>query len=410
MQDIDKLFNVSNQVFQHWNLTQIPFTESAPDIDSPLLDKVFTGRTKELQQVIPLLRGQDRKRILIYGFTGIGKSAFICEVLRAIQRNLPKTIVGYLPLRQNMDLGTAALIALAEQLPENEQAQWYLHQLGLPTDMALRKRTTTAGADMVFKGEVEEETPSFQSPQYPALAFERLLKRVLKDYDRVIIGIDDLDKQDPSRVNQLLDDAQGMLKGNAWFFLSGHADGLIRDFINRERGLFDLSLKLDILDSPTRLQMLKNYLASARIKPIDATTEEATLHPFTPEVAHQICEKSQGIPRWLNRLANYILIEACRLQAPLINQAVFEQGLEYAREAIRGQKSRTAEETRLLNLILNKGLLSEENITFAELESIGVKAFNELLPYLDSLVQQDLIRFSPNSRELAIAPNPILQD
>ena len=56
-----------------------------------------------------------------------------------------------------------------------------------------------------------------------------------------------------------------MLKGRAWFMLTGHPTGMTGDLLTSERGLFDLQLKLEELDQPTTYQMLINYLNSARI-------------------------------------------------------------------------------------------------------------------------------------------------
>jgi hypothetical protein len=51
----------------------------------------------------------------------------------------------------------------------------------------------------------------------------------------VVIAIDDLDKQDPAYARQLLLDAQGLLKGRAWFLLTGHPSGITRDYLIRDR-------------------------------------------------------------------------------------------------------------------------------------------------------------------------------
>lgn len=58
----------------------------------------------------------------------------------------------------------------------------------------------------------------------------------MEKYERVVIAIDDVDKQDTARVKQLLLNAQGMLKSGAWFILTGHPSGLTRDIlINQNR-------------------------------------------------------------------------------------------------------------------------------------------------------------------------------
>jgi hypothetical protein len=225
----------------------------------------------------------------------------------------------------------------------------------------------------------------------------------------VVIGIDDLDKQDPARVRQLLENAQGMLKGNAWFFLSGHPSGLTRDLVNRERGLFDLSIELKPFDNDTTYKMLKKYLASARIKEVDKNNEAETLHPFTPETARSLCAKSSGIPRWFNRNASNILIHAViNLGAVKITPDILESGFEYAREQLGGKEQLTAEEYYLLNLIVSKGSISDETITLQELEQLKAKEFNQILPILNSLIQKDIARLLPDERYFSITANPIL--
>ncbi|AFY75177.1 ATPase [Synechococcus sp. PCC 7502] len=408
MSEIDDLFNQSDRIFKEWNLKQIPFTESASSLESNI-DAVFTGRTEELKLVIPLLRGKERKRILVYGWTGIGKSAFILEILNFLKRTDQKAIVGYITLQPDMELGEAAFIALAREMPEDEWAQRQLNELtGLGN--LIRSRKSEIGGNLGIQAKTSEETLNVQPSKYPALAFEELLNRALKKYDRVIIGIDDLDKQDPARVRQLLENAQGMLKGNAWFFLSGHPSGLTRDLVNRERGLFDLSIELKPFDDDTTYKMLKKYLASARIKEVDENNEAEALHPFTPETARSLCEKSSGIPRWFNRNASYILLRAANLGAKKITSNVLQSGFEYARQQLGGKDQLTAEEYYLLNLILAKGILSDETITLEELKKIGASEFNEILPILNGLIQKDIARLLPDERFYSVTTNPILSE
>jgi len=406
MSEIDDLFNESDRIFKAWNLKQIPFTESASSLESNI-ETVFTGRTEELKLVIPLLRGKERKRILVYGWTGIGKSAFILEILSFLKRTDKKAIVGYITLEPDMELGMAAFIALAREMPEDEWAQRQLNELtGLGN--LIRSRKSKIGGSLGIQAETSEETLNVQPTKYPALAFEELLNRALKKCDRVIIGIDDLDKQDPARVRQLLENAQGMLKGNAWFFLSGHASGLTRDLVNRERGLFDLSIELKPFDNETTYKMLKKYLASARISEVDRNNEAEALHPFTSETALSLCEKSSGIPRWFNHNAIYILLRADNLGAIKITPDILQSGFEYARQKLGGGDQLTAEEYYLLNLILSKGILSDENITLEQLKEIGAREFNEILPILNDLIQKDIARLLPDERFYSVTANPIL--
>jgi predicted ATPase len=406
MSEIDDISKDIDRIYREWNLESNPFTESASSLESNI-EAVFTGRTEELKLVIPLLKGKERKRILVYGWTGIGKSAFILEILSFLKRTDKRALVAYITLQPDMDLGMAAFIALAREMPEDEWAQRQLNELAGLGNL-IRIRESEISASLGIGAKTLEKTLNVQPTTYPALAFEELLNRALKKCDRVIIGIDDLDKQDPARLRQLLENAQGMLKGNAWFFLSGHPSGLTRDLVNRERGLFDLSIELKPFDNDTTYEMLKKYLASARIKEQDKNNEVEALHPFTQETARSLCEKSSGIPRWFNRNASNILIRAANLGARKITPDILQSGFEYVRQQLGGKDQLTAEEYYLLNLILTKGSISDETITLEELKKIGRSEFNQILPILNDLIQRDIIRLLPDERFYGVTANPIL--
>jgi hypothetical protein len=79
--------NISDQSFsniQRLGLREIPFTESPIDLKGETLRRVFTGRQNELRQVFNLFQSRERRRILVYGRLGIGKSAFLLEVLSVL--------------------------------------------------------------------------------------------------------------------------------------------------------------------------------------------------------------------------------------------------------------------------------------------------------------------------------------
>ena len=410
MSAFDAIFKASQAIYDQWNLTEIPFAESAEKLDR--LSQVFTGRDAELGEVINLLNGRDAKSILVYGWIGIGKTAFVREVLEGLERNLGNQVLtARIKLEPNTDLSTAALIALARKMPNDEWAQYQLNRIGLRPGMALRDRKTTAGGKLIFEGTVEESTVAPEAPQFPTLSFEDLLDRALQKHQRVIIAIDDLDKQDPARARQLLLNAQGLLKGRAWFFLTGHPSGITHDYLISDRGLFDLPLKLDPLDPDTSYAMLVKYLNSARRRPIpNPDPSNPAAHPFTPETARALCDVAQGVPRWLNRYGNYILLKAAELGAPLIDDATLQVGLAHAREQLRGQTGLTPQDYYLLDLVLEKGTISDDSITLDELEQLKVETFNEILPSLDKLVEFDLLKRMPTERATEYAPVPLLGD
>ena len=157
-------------------------------------------------------------------------------------------------------------------------------------------------------------------------------------------------------------------------------------------------------------RMLINYLNSARPKESRRDPDDpGAVHPFIPRTANVLCEHSDGVPRYLNRLANYVLLKAVDVRADIVTASVMEQGFAYADQQIRGQKGLTPLDYYVLDLVLDKGALSDATITLAELERVKAKEFNEILPILDKLVQLDLLRRLPSERAIEYQPTPMVQ-
>jgi Cdc6-like AAA superfamily ATPase len=89
----EDLFDQEANSLHQLGLREIPFSESPIGLDSKVFQKIFTGREDELRQVFRLFQSQERRRILVYGHIGIGKSAFLLEVLSVIKQKLPKMLV-----------------------------------------------------------------------------------------------------------------------------------------------------------------------------------------------------------------------------------------------------------------------------------------------------------------------------
>jgi hypothetical protein len=410
MSEAERLWDEQDAIYSSWGLAEIPFSESASTLRQSQLGEVFTGRDQELRKVFNLLRGRERKRLLVYGWVGIGKTAFILEVLSVLRRKAQDALVSYISLPPESDLATAALIALAREMEDDEWAQHQLSRMGLrPRKRPVEKKSTIKAGISSTGVETQEETVPISPAQYPTLSFEDLLERAFRKHSRVVIAIDDLDKQDPARVRELLRNAQGMLKGGAWFILTGHPSGLTRDILTQELGLFDLAIELPRLDQPTTYQMLVNYLNSARPKQDRRDLgDPRAVHPFTPETARLLCERSDGVPRWLNRLGIYTLLRAAELRAEMITPDVLHQGLEYADQQLRGQTGLTAEDYYVLDLVLEKGILSDATVTLADLERVRAREFSEILPMLEKLVQLDLLRRLPTARATEYEPTPMM--
>ncbi|MEL6139072.1 MAG: AAA family ATPase [Cyanobacteria bacterium J06628_6] len=392
MTTADDIFDQSVGNIQRLGLNEIPFTESPIDLSSERLQYVFTGREDELRQVFTLFQSRERRRILVYGRIGIGKSAFLLEVLSVLRRKRPSMLTAYLSLPPNLDLATTALIALAREMNNDEWAQRQLYQMGIPTDKPLKERSSEVGASMGLAAKTSEKDLPITKPAYPTVSLDTLLERAQKKYpDGVVIAIDDLDKQNPSYVRQLMHDAQGMLKGRAWFLLTGHPQGMTGDLLTDERGLFDLRLKLDALDYDTTYRMLINYLSSARLgETCTEPTDPRCVLPFTPEAAEQFCRASLGKPRLFNRLGSMVLSKAADMGVDRITPEVLREGLRAAEPSLLQKAALSVKESRVRTLLQQRGNLSEETITIEDLEQLGVRSFVEILPILEKLEAADL--------------------
>ena len=409
MTTADDIFDQSFSNIQRMGLREIPFTESPTDLRSETLQRIFTGRENELRRVFNLFQSRERRRILIYGRLGIGKSAFLLEVLSVLRRKRSQMLTTYISLPANLDLATTALIAVAREMSDDDWAQRQLHQMGIPTDKSLKERNSEVSGNFGIGGKIGEKDLPITKPQYPTVSLDTLLERAQEKYpEGVVIAIDDLDKQNPSVVRQLMHDAQGMLKGRAWFLLTGHPMGMTGDLLTSERGLFDLQLKLEELDQPTTYKMLINYLNSARIANNCTDPQDPrSVLPFLPETAKLFCAVSLGKPRLFNRLGNTVLSMAADLQATLITPEVLKQGLKAAAPSFLEQAALTIQEERVRALLQQRGTLSDDTIAMEDLEQLGFRSFSEILPILERLEEADLAHQLAQGDTRAFAPIPL---
>lgn len=403
---MSNIFAEEASKIQRLDLRNMPFFETTVS-NSKTLSTVFTGRDKELGQAARLLIGKERRRILVYGRIGIGKSAFLIKFLSELRAYRQNMLVVQTSLEEK-DLATTSLIALAEAMPDDELARRQLYSLGINPDQPFKKKRSEVGAKALATATVAEEDVYIPELQNPTTNFDILLKRAQKKYpEGILIAIDDLDKQEPKRVRELMHNAQGLLKGSASFILTAHPTGITGDFLTSERGLFDLRLQLKELDDDTRYQMLINYLNSARIRNhcSDRANPDSVL-PFLPETAKRFCDESLGRPRLFNRLGLAVLNKAIELEADRITPDVLEAGFQAAYTDFRERAALEMQTQKVLILLQRKGELSDETISLDDLEFLGFSSFSELVPHLDRIEEADLAYRS--DREDATAYQPIL--
>jgi GTPase SAR1 family protein len=333
MTNTDALWDNYNNIYQKWGIASNPFNESIVDVDR--IRQVFTGQDTECSLVLSQLRSANRSRILVYGDVGIGKTSFIKMMLDLFQRRDSKTLTGYISLPNETDLATAATIALARKMPNDEWAQAAIHQMNLIPSQDSRKKSSTLRPEGIGP-EAKYEDASLNKSQVASLVFEDLLDRALAIYARVIIAIDDLDKQDPATIQELLLNAQGVLKGKASFILTGHPSGITQEILLNNHGLFERTQQLTLIDFETIKLMLLNYLNSVRSYPREIADKDA-FAPFTAKAADLICHCASGSPRILNRIGSYTLADGAEQNLSIIDVGAIEQTIDKARRALRDQ-------------------------------------------------------------------------
>jgi len=387
---MSNIFAEEANKFERLGLRNMPFFET-PVGNASVVSSVFTGRDNELRQAARLLIGNERRRILVYGRIGIGKSAFLIKLLSELRAYRKKMLVVQTSLEDD-DLAKTALIALAKAMPNDELARRDLYSMGINPETPFKKKKSEAGVKAPVVGTFAEEDVYIPELKNPTANFDILLKRAQSKYkEGILIAIDDLDKKEPKRVRELMHNAQGLLKGNAWFVLTAHPTGITGDLLTSERGLFDLRLKLEELDFDTRYQMLINYLNSVRIgKSCTERDNPDSVLPFLPETAQRFCEESRGRPRLFNRLGLVVLNKALELNEARITPDVLEAGLQSAYANFRERAALEMQSQKILRLLERKGQLSDETITLEDLEFLNFSSFSELVPYLERLEEVDL--------------------
>ncbi len=200
---MSNIFAEEANKFGQLGLRYMPFFET-PVTSSQTLSTIFTGRDKELRQAARLLIGKERRRILVYGRIGIGKSAFLIKLLSELQSYRKDMLVVPTSLEEE-DLAKTALIALAQAMPGDELARRDLYSLGINPASPFKKQKSEAGMQLVAKATLGEEDVYIPELQNPTANFDILLERAQKRYPGgVLIAIDDLDKKEPNRSQALL--------------------------------------------------------------------------------------------------------------------------------------------------------------------------------------------------------------
>jgi hypothetical protein len=359
------------------------------------LSRVFYGRQHELDLALPAL--YEGRNVLVRGLWGVGKTAFILYLLHRLQQETAALgermlilYVGRFPGQTSEALYRALLLPLSEMLagaePEARRVWNVLSGLQITHSRQLQVEGKVDLQLVSLGGSWERGKEEGWQLQNVYTVLLRLLDIAQKQYERVIVAVDDLDKKEPRGVQDLLDDATDLLRrgqGKRGFLLTGRFTPALQDVSGQMLGLFSEAITLPRMSTDELFHIAVNCLNIARERP------SSEVAPFTAEVISQIAEYAYHIPRQFNLICEKVMRRGAMNGVDRIDEQTFPalwrmvQG-EFALEL-------TPDIRRLLYIARRSGGLSAD-IDDATLEQLGVETFVELLPMLKSLEGDLLIR------------------
>ncbi len=392
------------ETLNQWGLNNIPFRATPPE-DMNELARIFYGREKELNVALPTL--YEGRNVLVRGIWGVGKTAFIRYLLYRLKKEsaslgqqLLILYISRFPDEDSEALFRALLFALAKSLAENIRKARQVWETLRGLQINHRHRAQVEGKVNLHLitlggswGREREERRQFQNA-YPVLL--ELLDDAQKQYERVIIAIDDLDKKTPRAVQEILDDATDLLRGGEGrrgFLLTGRYISTVQNISDLMLGLFSETITLSRMTADELHHIAVNYLNTARQRPSEETS------PFTAEVIARIAEYAYYIPRQFNLICERVMRRGAMDGVARIDGTTFPYLWHKVREEFSLEL--TPEIRRLLYVARRQGGLRAD-MDDATLEELGVETFVELLPLLkswegDLLIKDEEGRWIPSN-------------
>lgn len=394
---MDGILGREKTLLKKWGLVSQPFFPTPP-ADLSYLMRVFTGRERETEEAIQTLyHGQN---VLVRGMWGIGKTAFMIATLEkmrlegdSIKEPFLTVLIKDFKGETADDLYRAVLLAIAKYLyDENNDVE-----AGHVVDSLIGKKVLNVfGEEVTAKGGLkilsvevgaEGKNKSECSEGYekidPRHFLELFVNKALKNYKKIIVAIDDLDKRNPTDVKTMLDEALALIRDNRIsFIMTGRTLSLAQDVYAAVLGTRTSQIVLNEFDAPTLVRMAAKYLAVVRQEP------RGEYEPFEKNVLDEIATKSYGIARQFMIIAERTFSAAIRKNIETIDRKNFRICLEDIKSEVELQL--TPQMRHILYLAKKPSGLSED-ISDVTLDELNFTTYVELMPYLDNLVQNDLL-------------------
>jgi hypothetical protein len=383
------------ETLRQWGLTDVPFRATPPE-DPVELSRIFFGRQRELDRVLPAL--DEGRNVLVRGIWGVGKTTFILYLLHHLQKETAALgeqmlilYIGRFPGETTEALYQALLLPLSETLadvePEARRVRDVLGGLKVTHSRQLQVEGKVNLQLINFGGSWERGQEDGWQLQNVYSVLLNLLDIAQERYGRVIIAVDDMDKKMPRAVQDILDDATDLLRrgeGKRGFLLTGRRfTSALQNVSGQMMGLFSETITLPRMSTDELYHIAVNYLNTARKRP------SGKVAPFTPEVISQIAEYAYHIPRQFNLICEKVMRRGAINGVEQIDEQTFPALWRMVQDEFVLEL--TPDIRRLLYIARRSGGLSVD-IDDATLEQLDVETFVELLPRLKELEGDLLIR------------------
>lgn len=395
-----------------WNLCGNPFMKTPPP--EHIRREVFTDREEEMERLIRAVL-PNPVNILVFGTYGVGKTIFVLESLCELSGD-----EGLLPIYTTLegetprDFDATVLFALA-----NAVRSWHGRAQEIYDVLTGSSSITETGSEIggevgtgglmpvsfAFGGK-GTESRTIQKNAIPQARHEflEMLEDCRRKYRRVIIAVDEVDKQEPQPFQSLISGSRATLDTtDCSFIITG---GLWATWVTQNPsrsiyGAFGEEIKLEPFDLTTTRNVIVAYLNTVRKEHSDDTW------PFTSDAVEYIYERSKGVPRQFNQICYETINGAIRREAEGIDKTVVK---ECQRDSGRGKYRNLKEDERfIVDAILQHGgtLSNDSSSILVKLEALTVL---ELYPVLEKLVQQDVLVKRETTRTVQYEIAPSLQE
>ncbi len=398
----------------NWSLTHNPFVKTPPR--EHVRREVFTDRKDEIMELISAILSNPYN-ILVYGRYGVGKTVFILESLSEIAED--KSILSiYTTLEgdEPQDLEICVLLALASAMKDWDDAALEIYDALTGSKRSLAKHKEGGGkigtgelfpVSFMYSG---KGTTSYEitrdSVEHPRHHFEVLLRKSRERYERVVIGVDEVEKRDPQSYSSLLSSCRATFDLECSFVVTGGlwATWITRDSNSPVYGTFINEIKLQPFDKYTSREVIAAYLNSARKEKIDySKTDENVIYPFTEDSISHVIEESEGVPRVFNHICYHAIETGKKNRITRIDR---DDMINIITHIGQSQFSNLLQSEQHIITVMRRygGVLSDENLPV--LKELGISSIFDISPVIDRLARRDVLQKKEDIRNIYYELSP----